>query len=228
MIDVGRDFERMQGYVAGRLSEDETRSFEDRLARDPALVHELEQWLRLREGLEHLWDKGYFNASAAPRLAPRAAWLPAVLAAGIAAVAAFVWLRPHAAAPALLSATPPVMHGAAATASVTAHFTFVTMRGRDTPDLNLPRDGLIELQAKPMVGDSGSYRLELSRATDGKRPVPLAVISAGRSQDGYVHAYADAARLEPGSYVLRVEAQNAAPALAESFYFNLRRAPAAP
>jgi hypothetical protein len=228
MIDVGRDFERMRGYVAGRLSEDETRSFEDRLARDPSLVQELEQWLRLREGLEHLRDKGYFNAVAARSLKPRAAWLPGALAAGIAAVAAVVWLRPHSGAPALLSATLPVSHGAAPTANVTAHFTFITMRGQETPDLNLPGDGLIELRARPVAGGSGSFRMELSRASDGTTPAPLAAISAQRSEDGYLHAYADAARLQPGKYLLRVAPQSATPAAAASFYFNLQRAPAAP
>lgn len=226
MIDVGRDFERMQGYVAGRLSDDETRNFEERLARDPALVRELERSLRLREGLEHLRDRGYFNAIAARSLRPRAAWLPALLAAGIAAVAAFVWLRPHAGVAALLSATLPA--GQAQAANVTAHFTFITLRGQEIPDLELPKNGLIDLQARPTGGATGNYRMELSRATDGTTSRPFAAISAQRNEDGYVHAYADAARLQPGSYLLRIEPQGGPAQSADSFRFKLRRTNAAP
>jgi hypothetical protein len=226
MIDVGRDFERMQGYVAGRLSDDEQRSFEDRLARDPSLVAELEQWLRFREGLEHLKERGYFDAIAARAAKTRAAWLPAVLAAGIAALAAFLWLRPHTGAPALLSATLPAGHGAASAAGISAHFTFVTVRGQMTPDLDLPAGGLIELRALP-VGGPGNFRVELARATGNGETRPVAAISAAPSVDGYVYAYADAARLEPGTYVLSVRPQDAS-GVAESFRFNLHRATAAP
>lgn len=225
MIDVGRDFERMQGYVAGRLSDDEQRSFEDRLARDPALVLELEQWLRFREGLAHLKDRGYFDAPAA-RARARAAWLPAALAAGIAALAAFLWLRPQTSAPALLSATLPAAHGAASTAGVTAHFTFVAVRGQIVPDLDLPSGGLIELRALP-AGGPGDYRMELARATGSEGARPVAAVNAARRGDGYVYAYAAAARLEPGTYVLSIRPQNALES-AETFRFKLHRATAAP
>jgi hypothetical protein len=226
MIDVGRDFERMQSYVAGRLSEDEQRSFEDRLARDPALVMELEQSLRFREGLEHLKDRGYFDAIAARTAKTRAAWLPVALAAGIAALAAFIWLRPHTSAPALLSATLPVAHGQPPAASVAAHFTFMALRGQMIPDLELPKNGLIELRTRP-AGGPGDYRMELTRATESKETRPLATISAVAREDGYVYAYADAARLEPGSYVLSIRPQNTSET-AESFRFKLHRAAAAP
>jgi hypothetical protein len=226
MIDVGRDFERMQGYVTGRLSDEETQSFEDRLARDPALVVELEQWLRFREGLEHLKDRGYFNAIAARTAKPRAAWLPAALAAGVVALAALLWLRTHPAAPALLSASLPVAHGHAPAPSITAHFTFMALRGQMVPDLGLPTNGLIELRALPASG-SGNYRLELTRTTEDKETRPLAAISAAPREDGYLYAYADAARLEPGSYVLSIRPKNTSET-AESFRFKLHRVAAAP
>jgi hypothetical protein len=64
VIEVGCDFERMQDFIAGRLSDDEQRAFEDRLARDAGLVHELEQSLRLSEGLHQLRAQGYFDKAA--------------------------------------------------------------------------------------------------------------------------------------------------------------------
>ena len=59
MIEAGRDFERMQDYIVGRRSDDEHRAFEDRLLRDPGLVREFEQSLRLREGLHALRVQGF-------------------------------------------------------------------------------------------------------------------------------------------------------------------------
>jgi anti-sigma factor RsiW len=57
MIDVESDFQRMQDYVGGRLSDEEHRAFEERLVRDPELVREFEHSLRLREGLEQLREQ---------------------------------------------------------------------------------------------------------------------------------------------------------------------------
>ena len=59
MIDVARDFERMQDYIVGRMSDEEQRAFEERLVRDPALVLEVERSLRLREGLQQLKIEDY-------------------------------------------------------------------------------------------------------------------------------------------------------------------------
>jgi len=53
------------------------------------------------------------------------------------------------------------------------------------------------------------------------RPVGAAA-GLALSADGYVHGYADAARLGPGRYVLRIEPDAETPATAETFPFNLR------
>ena len=63
MIDAAKDFATLQAFIRGRLPEDERRAFEDRLVREPALVNELEQSLRMREGLGQLRARGYFNAA---------------------------------------------------------------------------------------------------------------------------------------------------------------------
>jgi len=64
VTDAGRDVERMQDYMVGRLSDDEHRAFEDRLVRDPGLVREFEQSLRLSEGLHQLRAQGHFDKAA--------------------------------------------------------------------------------------------------------------------------------------------------------------------
>ena len=81
VIDVGRDFERMRDYIEGRLSEEEHRAFEERLARDPELVRELERSLQMQEGLLQLHSQGYFNRSAAKKPAPRLGFPVAAAAA---------------------------------------------------------------------------------------------------------------------------------------------------
>src|SRR5204863_4642304 len=93
MMEVGRDSELMQDYIVGRLSDHEHRAFEDRLVRDPGLVHELEQSLRLSEGLHQVRAQGYFD-KAAPRARGSRTWLPVLAAAAIAGLALFLWLQP--------------------------------------------------------------------------------------------------------------------------------------
>src|SRR5260370_32059270 len=93
MIDGGRDFEQMQDYVVGRLSDEERRTFEDRLVRDPDLVREFEQSLRLREGFQQLRAQGYFERSA-PRARGFRIWPAALPAAAIAGGALFLWPQP--------------------------------------------------------------------------------------------------------------------------------------
>src|ERR1700739_4529350 len=95
MIDVGRDFERMRDYLGGALADDERRAFEDRLARGPGVVGELEQSLRLREGLEQLKEQRYFASPAPHRTRRLLMWVPALAAAALAAVAIMLWVQPR-------------------------------------------------------------------------------------------------------------------------------------
>src|SRR5215472_4085896 len=95
MIDIDRDFERMRDYARGRMSDAERRAFEDRLTRDPELVREFEQTLRLREGLEQLKDQVYFVKPAHRPARRLRAWMPALAAAAVAALAIILWVQPQ-------------------------------------------------------------------------------------------------------------------------------------
>jgi hypothetical protein len=228
VIDAGRDFERMQDYVVGRLSDDEHRAFEDRLVRDPGLVREFEQSLRLGEGLHQLRAQGYFD-QAASRARGSRIWLPLLAAAAIAGLALFLWLQPSTGLSPVLTASLE-SRTAAVAPSVTAHFTFVAVRDSSTPDLDLPSGGVIEFRAAPATHVTASrYRLTLVQQDEGggSRPVG-AVAGLAMSADGYVHGYADASRLGPGSYMLRIEPDGATPGTAEVFPFNLRARGARP
>jgi hypothetical protein len=211
-MDVGRDFERMRDYIAGRLSEEERRAFDDRL------LLELEQSLRLREGFERLQAQGYFRQRAwRPQVAR---WLvPALAAAAIAGTALLLRAQLDTAPLPVLRATPD-----ANSSSLTAHFTFVSMRDDAVPDLRLPSSGLIEFRAAPPLRQTpGAYRATLAREESGSSRTVGMVGGVAPSADGYVHSYADASRLQDGSYVLRIEGDGEKAAASE-FRFILRAA----
>jgi hypothetical protein len=113
---------------------------------------------------------------------------------------------------------------------VTAHFTFVSMRGGSAPNVDLPPAGLIEIRAAPTTRQTVQrYRVTLVRQEDGGFAESVAALDGlVLSTDGYVHCYADASRLTPGSYILRMQPGSNSPGLAEEFPFNLRAGNAVP
>jgi hypothetical protein len=229
MIDVGRDFERMRDYADGRLSEEERRGFEDRLLRDPELVRELEQSLRLREGLEELRAQGYLGTallgSGTARTRASRAWLPALAAAALAGVAVLLWVQPTARLAPVLTAAPVAGGRADLAAPIAAEFTFVPMRGGAAPELTRPAQGLIELRAAP-AGSASSYRIALVLEREGEPSRALGEVpDLGVSADGYLHSYVQASRLPPGRYALRVSPAGSggtAGGSPETFRFTLR------
>jgi hypothetical protein len=230
VIDVGRDFQTMQDYIVGRLSDAERQAFEDRLVRDPELVREFEQSLRMRTGLQQLRSQGYFDKAAWWRMSSRT-WLPALAAAAVAALALFLGLArsPTGTSPVLMasldSRTAPGVQPL-----VAAHFTFLSVRGASTLDLDLPAAGLIEFRAAPATRMRGpGYRVTLvRRGPESSSQAVGTVAGLALNTDGYVHCYADASRLVQGSYVLRIEPDMGTPDLAATFPFNLRARGARP
>lgn len=223
MIDVERDCERMRDYVGGRLADEERRTFEDRLARDPELVRELEQTLRLREGLEQLQEQGYF-ASPAPRSARRfLLWVPALAAAALAAVAINLWVQPRTEDAGVLLASPGSGTAAGGAPLVGAHFTFVPMRGSSSYDLERPPGGLIEFRAAPGAHVAGArFRMTLARVGPGGAPETVGTLAdLVPGADGYLHGYGAASSLTAGRYVLRIEPAGRATGDAPGFPFEL-------
>ena len=201
MLDVGRDIERIRDYLAGRLSDEESEAFGERLVRDPQLVRELERTVRLSEGLR-LAGKQTRPLALSRQRRP---WLwQGALAAAAAVAVLGVGLWAHSAgerAP-LLSASL----GAAMAGEVASPFTFVAMRGSVAPTLGLPSTGMLEFRVAPPPGTpAGGYRVTLLGTTPGEAPKPLGSTPVAASpDDGYLHVYADAARLRPGHYLLNV------------------------
>jgi hypothetical protein len=217
VIDVDSDLERMQDYVVGRLSEDEHRAFEERLLRDPALVREFEQSLRMRDGMEQLRAQGYFDEHA-PRPRAARAWLPALAAAAaVAVVALFVWVQ-RVPQLAILQAS---VAGTRAAAPM-AQFTFVSMRGGTALELQLPASGMVDFRAAPPLHDAGAhYRMSLRREGMAGPKTLGSLTRLALGADGFVHGFADAAHLTPGLYTLRLEA-DAPRGSATTFPFSFR------
>lgn len=223
MIDVGRDFERMRDYVDDRLADDERRIFEDRLERDPELVREFEQTLRLRAGLEQLKEQRYF-ARRVPRTARRLlVWVPALAAAALAALAIILWVQPRTERPGALIAAPGSGTAPGGTPLVSAHFTFVPMRGSSSYDLDRPAAGLIEFRASPVGPVAGArYRMTLARVGQGGATETVGTLTdLAPGADGYLHGYGAASRLTAGRYLLRIEPAGPAAGNALSFPFEL-------
>ena len=223
MIDAERDFATMQDFIVGRLSDDQQRAFEDRLVRESALAHELEQSLRMREGLQRLRMQGYF-ANTARRARSFRTWIPALAAAACAAVALFLSLS-HVTGPApILLASLESRASADVRPPVTAHFTFVSVRGASAPELTLPAAGLIEFRAAPSTREGAHrYRMMLVRQQqEGSAESVSSLAGLALSTDGYVHGYAEASRLAPGHYVLCLQPDGDTPGTADQFPFNLR------
>lgn len=219
MIDVARDLERMQDYIVGRLPDEERDAFEERLVRDPALARELDQSLQLSAGLSELRQQGYFARASRPRIFQ--SWLPTLAAAAVAGVAVMLLWTPSP-DPVLMGSLQPVSASHAAP-WVAAHFTFVSVRGAADPVLDLPASGLIELRAMPAAHEADvRYRVRLIRqdATGATSVGELVGLVPG--EDGYMHSYADAARLKAGRYVLSVETVGGKGS--ETFPFTLRAA----
>lgn len=216
-MDIGHEFERLQNYTADRLSDDERLAFEQDLVSDPGLVRELEHSLRLREALHYLRAQGKL-ARPKPRITPARIWLPVMAAAAVAGVVLLLRMQVDTTASPVLTASlqPPAV--------VTAHFTFVATRESSTPDLALPASGVMEFRAATQRLLNSRYRMTLVRQDDAASVKPVAVVSdLSMRADGYVYAYADAARLTPGRYVLRIEPEAGSPGTTELFAFNLRR-----
>jgi hypothetical protein len=218
-MDLGRDFERMRDYVVGRLPEEEHRAFEERLERDPELVRELEQSLRLREGLAQLQEQGYFTRVTTSRVRSWA-WLPALAAAAVLALVMFLWVEPSRVS--TVTPSPGALLRVADGRPVTAQFTFLATREASAPQLELPASGLVEVRAAPAERRAQSdYRVTLFREQDGaSRPVGT-VSNVALTADGYVQTYADASRLKPGAYEVRVEAVGEPKASGAEFRFIL-------
>jgi hypothetical protein len=213
----------VQNYIAGRLSESERTAFEDRLLSDATLVQDLEESLRLREGLEILHER---NQLVLP--GPSRRWARAILptlAAALAIIALFFGWHPIQHSPVIAaSVTALHTHGGALPPVVGRH-TFATLRNATQPPvLDLPTQGALELRAlTSSTGTGRSFRITLEQIrAQGISPIATAEHLIP-DPDGFVVIYADASRLQPGDYALIVEPDADDPSSRQRFAFGLEQ-----
>jgi hypothetical protein len=224
VTDIGGDFLALRGYLAGNLPAEQVRVIEERLARDPKLVRELELHLRMREGFEQVHAQRERAMAAARRRELRTWSSGLAAAAGCAGLALLLWTQQRTPDASLLQESVRSNPALADVAPVTAHFTFVTVRGAARPDLELPASGLIELRAAAdSAAGTARYRLTLARQDAQSRAQTVGNLSGVHvAGDGYLHSYVDAANLSPGDYLLRVQSEAKAQGAAATFPFRLR------
>jgi hypothetical protein len=220
MLEVSSDYQRMQDYIVGRLPEDELRRFEDRLLRDPELVREFEQTLRLREGLEHLRARGDLGRAAFKTTVRR--WLPALAAAVVAGIAIGLWFGRDAPLPGVLLTSTGVLSGSPASAPVNT-YPLISTRGSETQPLTVPNVGVFEFYTVPGLGTNEShYGVKLEgRDSSGRWKTIRSLGDLAVKDDGNIHFYIDARQLMPGSYQLSVAPLDAPMDQSTSYPFNV-------
>ena len=223
--------ELVQDYVAGRMSEAERKAFEGRLLTDSELLRDLEMSLRLREGLAMLREQKPLERPQFPRHRALRAGLAWASAAALAAIIVWVTLYDVRRSPPIVGASVAALSASTRAPPVVERYTFAAIRApARTPELGLPSSGALELRVFTAITDaSGTFRVTLdhiqkqrtSRIGGQEHMVPDA--------DGFVVIYADASRLEPGEYLLRVERDGALdPTTSARFAFRLARSAGAP
>jgi hypothetical protein len=214
--------EVIQNYLAGRLSDNERRAFEQQLLSDTKLVRELEESLRFREGLAQLRDRGELDRGVHRR---RKILLGRAAAAAILVIALGVGLYSLRESRPSVAATLAGFH-METPLIVVERYSFVKVReAARTPVLDLPRRGALELRALTAATGSGQTFFVTLEASLGARVSRVGTAEhLAADADGFVAIYADTARLQPGDYVLTVQPDGEQTATAERFAFRLDRA----
>lgn len=204
------DMEVLNDYIADRLPQGERDAFESRLVSDATLVQELEESLRLREGLEILRER---DRLAPPRPVRRrravAIALTSAAAAVFAGVVLYVGLPKGDRAPAVLAGSIAGFGlDRGGSNHVAGPYSFASMRDASTtPRIELPPDGLMEFRILPSAVDAGRrYRVSLDAVRGGERYLEIGSADhLSVDDDGFVAFYADASKLAPGEYSLSVK-----------------------
>lgn len=217
--------ESIQYYIAGHMSDNECLEFENQLLGDPLLVRDVEESLRLREGLEVLQAR---NEMAAITRRPRHAFLMATAAAVLLAGAVYVAMHHFEPSTGALAASISSLgERAGSPLRVVDSHAFATLRGAaDAPTLTLPAAGALEFRALTgNVGTNPLFRATLETTSGRDKPFIVgAVEGLIPDADGFVVLYADAAHLQPGDYILIVARSDDDPT-AQRFTFTLQGTP---
>jgi anti-sigma factor RsiW len=187
-------------YLAGQLPPAEREAFERDLPENAELRDQIELFLKLKEGLARLSERG--ELAALLRKPARPSWLPYATAATVTMLflAALAWLyRPG--APSNVLAMSPQQFVAADHPPPAIGASDVLARLRDGVAVTeLKRAGVIELRVVASV-PSVRYRAQVRARGGVTGGRILGQLDTGPSgPDGYVTFYLDSGQLAPGDY----------------------------
>lgn len=228
MTRATNDLQIIQEYIAGRMSDADLRDFETQLSNDATLVQDIEESLRLREGLQMLREQGVSLAHPNDQRRDIRRWLVRAAAAALAVIVLSLGFRYFERSPALVAASVAELGASTGTPLIiVARHSFAAVReASETPDLQLPASGALELRAlTPGTGDTHGFRLTLEKIREGRGSSAIGVMEhLTPDADGFVAIYVDASRVEPGDYLLIVAPDVGDESTAERFPFRLKRA----
>lgn len=195
-------------YLADQLSPAEAEAFEAYYIEHPSMVREIEQALRLREGLATLRDRQQLDGLMRAR---RWRWaLPLSIAAAVmmAVAGMLVWHGDARATPPVAATLQELMGEAKSPLPLGGKYLLVRMRGTEQAlEISLPPErSALELQMLPASRMEGApYRLEVEQiGTDGHPTLLGRIHGLTPGEDGLISAVLDSARLHPGRYVVQL------------------------
>jgi hypothetical protein len=230
----------IERYLAGRLSETETRRFEAYWIEHPELIRDIEAGARLKSGLAGLRESGELAALLRPPWwAGRLRLLALAASVAVVAIGAALWNGGRDAAGALLAAAPSALNPFAGAPLARGHVqTIMRLRSAAAVDavVVLPDSPqALELRVLPDVdvdappGAAGraprAYAITLlreDRAAGRDAAARAAPVLA--DADGFASVYVDSRLLAPGRYLLLIRpAGDAAGPRETRFRIDVRR-----
>lgn len=222
---AGNDPLAVQDYIAGRMSDSDRETFEAALLQDARLVRDVEESLRLREGLAVLREQGVLGELRRPR---RRAFSIGVAAAAVAVVVVGVGVGryyPKRSAPIVAASVAALRTGSNPPPIVVKSYSFATVReASSTLVLGLPSSGALEMRALTAVTEARrTFRVTLEGIRNEKASRIGFAEHLAADAEGFVVVYANASQLKPGEYALVVEPEETQTSSAgERFSFTLR------
>ena len=196
-------------FLAGQLTEDESREFEEYMIANPEIVHDLESTARLKVGLHVLKDRGELEGVVKSKAVFRDARYALAASVAILAVCALLYFRGGAPqAPHLLASMSTLVDRAGHLMPLARTYAILRTRGTDY-------DALVELPATPQAielrvlpensAHPARYRVSLARVADDDSLSTVGSV-AGLAPDGngFVSVYFDSSKLTRGRYQLTV------------------------
>ena len=216
-------------YLAGRLPPGDEDAFEQYVSEHPEICADIEQTLKLKEGLARLRERGELDTLL--RVPASRRWVPYAAAASlaVATVAGLLWLQLRSPAPAMLFLSPSEL--------ATRHHESVAIRGSyvlartrggaSLTEVSLPAEpGAIELKILPSgVSNDTRYNVGLRRLRLPNAPSNVEQVKVGpMTPDGYVTVYVDSSQLTPGDYEVSVtpDVSGESPTESDRFVIRLR------